>query len=97
MHIQFQLAQQCIQTSTRINSSSVHTYIFRLFYFACNSTRVCDPKCNKTYLSNAIQELSASADTMVVNKSEIKTRSIPFNAADSSLIEMHHAVIGCLE
>ena len=28
MHIQFQLAQQCIQISTRINSSSVHTYIF---------------------------------------------------------------------
>ena len=25
---QFQLAQQCIQISTRINSSSVHTYIF---------------------------------------------------------------------
>ena len=31
MHIQFQLAQQCIQISTRINSSSVHTYIFVCF------------------------------------------------------------------
>ena len=31
MHIQFQLAQQCIQISTRINSSSVHTYIFICF------------------------------------------------------------------
>ena len=29
--IQFQLAQQCIQISTRINSSSVHTYIFVCF------------------------------------------------------------------
>ena len=28
MHIHFQLAQQCIQISTRINSSNVHTYIF---------------------------------------------------------------------
>ena len=27
----FQLAQQCIQISTRINSSSVHTYIFICF------------------------------------------------------------------
>ena len=27
----FQLAQQCIQISTRINSSSVHTYIFVCF------------------------------------------------------------------
>ena len=31
MHIQFQLVQQCIQISTRINSSSVHTYIFVCF------------------------------------------------------------------
>ena len=31
MYIQFQLAQQCIQISTRINSSSVHTYIFVCF------------------------------------------------------------------
>ena len=31
MHNQFQLAQQCIQISTRINSSSVHTYIFVCF------------------------------------------------------------------
>ena len=29
--VQFQLAQQCIQISTRINSSSVHTYIFVCF------------------------------------------------------------------
>ena len=29
--IHFQLAQQCIQISTRINSSSVHTYIFVCF------------------------------------------------------------------
>ena len=35
MHIQFQLAQQCIQTSTRINSSSVHMYIF-----VCSTLRV---------------------------------------------------------
>ena len=27
--------QQCIQISTRINSSSVHTYIFVCFYIAC--------------------------------------------------------------
>ena len=27
MHIQFQLVQQCIQISARINSTSVHTYI----------------------------------------------------------------------
>ena len=31
MHNQFQLAQQCIKISTRINSSSVHTYIFICF------------------------------------------------------------------
>ena len=36
--IQFQLAQQCIQISTRINSSSVHTYIF--VCFIRNSLRV---------------------------------------------------------
>ena len=35
MHIQFELAQQCIQISTRINSSSVHTYIF-----VCSTLRV---------------------------------------------------------
>ena len=35
MHIQFQLAQQCIQISTRVNSSSVHTYIF-----VCSTLRV---------------------------------------------------------
>ena len=35
MHIQFQLVQQCIQISTRINSSSVHTYIF-----VCSTLRV---------------------------------------------------------
>ena len=34
----FQLAQQCIQISTRINSSSVHTYIF--VCFIRNSLRV---------------------------------------------------------
>ena len=34
MHIQFQLVQQCIQISTRINSTNVHTYILRLFYIA---------------------------------------------------------------
>ena len=49
MYIQFQLAQQCIQISTRINSSSVHTYIF--VCFIRNSLRVIlqgfvDPKCN---------------------------------------------------
>ena len=27
MHIQFQFVQQCIQISTRINSTNVHTYI----------------------------------------------------------------------
>ena len=31
MHNHFQLAQQCIQISTRINSSSEHTYIFVCF------------------------------------------------------------------
>ena len=31
MHNHFQLAQQCIQISTRINSSSVHMYIFICF------------------------------------------------------------------
>ena len=31
MHNHFQLAQQCIQISTRINPSSVHTYIFVCF------------------------------------------------------------------
>ena len=40
-----------VTTSTRINSSSVHTYIFRLFYFACNSTRVCWPD-NATWCQN---------------------------------------------
>ena len=35
MHIQFQLAQQCIQISTRINCSNVHTYIF-----VCSTLRV---------------------------------------------------------
>ena len=38
MHIQFIHVQQCIQTSTRINSSSVHTYIF--VCFIRNSLRV---------------------------------------------------------
>ena len=31
VQFKFQLAQQCIQISTRINSSSVHTYIFVCF------------------------------------------------------------------
>ena len=31
VHTEFQLAQQCIQIPTRINSSSVHTYIFVCF------------------------------------------------------------------
>ena len=30
----FNFVQQCIQISTRINSTSVHTYILRLFYIA---------------------------------------------------------------
>ena len=30
-HTRFQLVQQCIQISTRINSSSVHTYILVCF------------------------------------------------------------------
>ena len=38
VQLQFQLAQQCIQISTRINSSSVHTYIF--VCFTRNSLRV---------------------------------------------------------
>ena len=32
MHLHFNFMQQCIQISTRINSSSVHTYIFSLFH-----------------------------------------------------------------
>ena len=31
MHIQFDVQLQCIQISTRINSSSVHTYILVCF------------------------------------------------------------------
>ena len=31
MHIQFNFMQQCIQISTRINSTSVHTCIFVCF------------------------------------------------------------------
>ena len=31
MHLHFQFVQQCIQISTRINSSNVHTYIFVCF------------------------------------------------------------------
>ena len=50
--VQFQLAQQCIQISTRINSSSVHTYIF-----VCSTLRVIlqgfvDPKCNTKFNQN---------------------------------------------
>ena len=39
MHIQFnfQLVQQCIKISTRINSTNVHTYILRLFYIVSSS------------------------------------------------------------
>ena len=55
MHIQFnfQLVQQCIQISTRINSISVHTYILRLFYIA-SSIRMfilIDPIFNKIIVS----------------------------------------------
>ena len=32
--VHFNFVQQCIQISTRINSTSVHTYILRLFYIA---------------------------------------------------------------
>ena len=48
--VQFQLAQQCIQMSTRINSSMyiVHTSFVLL---ACNSTRVCWPD-NATWCQN---------------------------------------------
>ena len=35
VQVHFNFVQQCIQISTRINSSSVHTYIFSLFYIAC--------------------------------------------------------------
>ena len=34
VQVQFNFVQQCIQISTRINSTSVHTYILRLFYIA---------------------------------------------------------------
>ena len=54
-----------VSRSTRINSSSVHTYIFRLFYFACNSTRVCDPKCNKDQ-SDEIQKVRTSSRPQTV-------------------------------
>ena len=50
--VQFQHVQQCIQISTRINSSSVHTYIF-----VCSTLRVIlqgfvDPKCNMLHFGS---------------------------------------------
>ena len=49
--VQFQLVQQCIQISTRINSSMyiVHTSFVSLettFYIACIQQGFVDPKCN---------------------------------------------------
>ena len=56
MLIQFQLVQQCIQISTRINSSMyIRTYfvcfIRNYILLACNSTRVCWPD-NATWCQN---------------------------------------------
>ena len=59
---QFQLVQQCIQISTRINSSMyIRTYfvcfIRNHILLACNSTRVCDPKCNTNDFELTVPDL----------------------------------------
>ena len=49
MHIQFNFVQQCIQISTRINSTSVHTYICVCFIRNMSSIRIyilIDPEFN---------------------------------------------------
>ena len=65
MHIQFQLVQQCIQISTRINSSSVHMYIF-----VCSTLRVIlqgfvDPKCNTTHGNNDVSCIMDMAEAII--------------------------------
>ena len=41
-----------VTTSTRINILQCTYVHLRLFYIVCNSTRVCDPKCNSLILRN---------------------------------------------
>ena len=57
MHIQFNFVQQCIQISTRINSTSVHTYICVCFIRNVSSIRIyilIDPRFNTLVSSNLL-------------------------------------------
>ena len=51
MHIQFQfqLVQQCIQISTRINILQCTYVHIRLFYIVCIQQGFVDPKCNTNW------------------------------------------------
>ena len=75
MHNHFQLAQQCIQISTRINSSSVHMYIFVCFTLRIILQGFVDPKMQHpeysgntsdtsidTQAARTIQAVSVTAD-----------------------------------
>ena len=73
-----------VSRSTRINSSSVHTYIFRLFYFACNSTRVCDPKCNMNYQKESVGECYTSLKQQA-NRYDQEVRALPFFQWDDNV------------
>ena len=50
IQFKFQLVQQCIQISTRINILQCTYEHLRLFYIACIQKGFVDPKCNKNQL-----------------------------------------------
>ena len=86
-----------VTTSTRINSSSVHTYIF-----VCSTLRVIlqgfvDPKCNINYLTAVTikwiisQNINISRCKYKVSKCTRKSRLIyPSKYYVNSLILLHH-------
>ena len=74
MHIQFNFVQQCIQISTRINSTSVHTYICVCFIQNVSSIRIyilINPRFNTVYIG--LPGVTGIADDMIIfGKSELE-------------------------
>ena len=54
-HTEFQLVQQCIQISTRINILQCTYVHLRLFYIACIQQGFVDPKCNKQHTQSILK------------------------------------------
>ena len=91
MHIQFQLAQQCIQISTRINSSSVHTYIF--VCFIRNSLRVI---LQGFLTQNATIHLAQSKSTSLKNSNDHECHLVRWKFRRNKYVHCCKIITACL-